>query len=88
MTARQLDLFSGVEISTSTMTRCETEKSVPMCWSYDPCRFCEFKDLCPPDECGQLLFPIDGDTEDFMSEQEYMRLLHRQGLHNNSDFEL
>lgn len=80
MVARQLDLFSGAEISAPADSKVNEVKTDVECWGFNPCPFCELRGLCPSDECGQVLFPIDAPAEDYMSEEEYMSLLRRNDI--------
>lgn len=80
MNATQLDLFSGA-IITSPANLCSDEPKVSRSHEIiDPCVKCELKGLCPDDDCGQLNFPIDVPSPDFMTEDEYMWALRRNDL--------
>lgn len=80
MNAVQLDLFSGA-IITSPAISCSGEQGISLTHEViDPCVKCEYKGLCPDDECGQLNFPIDVPSPDFMTEEEYMWALRRNDL--------
>lgn len=80
MAAIQLDLFSGDVIASPAFPGNDSVCSADMPQVINPCLQCEFYGLCPEDECGATLFPIDAPCEDFMSEKEYQELLFRTGL--------
>lgn len=82
MTAVQLDIFSGAAIAATTDTQVKHGEWLMKTQVVDPCKFCEFRGLCPDDDCGALGFPIDVPTPDFMSESDYMAALRRNGLSN------
>lgn len=77
MKAVQLDIFGGAAIVASTYTKRSYSEWLSDTQIVDPCLFCEFRGLCPPDDCGAKGFPIDVPTGDYMSESEYVQLLHR-----------
>lgn len=79
MKALQLDIFSGAAIAAITDNKREYSEWLSDTHVIDPCLYCEFRELCPPDDCGAKGFPIDVPTEDYMSESEYMEIFHRMG---------
>lgn len=80
MSAIQLDLWSGA-VLTAPSTLEESAAHQPAAFTpADPCKECELKGLCPSDDCGAHLFPLDVPTIDYMSEDDYMQMLFRNAL--------
>lgn len=88
MKAIQLDLWSGaVQIAPSIKQESSGHDSAAHLPA-NPCLNCELKGLCPDDECGAVLYPLDGPTADFMTEEEYIELLKRNDLYGILDYSL
>ena len=65
MVAQQIDLFTGLEIS-SPMNQNEEERTLhPTVHIVNPCIGCDLKEWCSDDDCGKKGYPIDLPTTRF-----------------------
>lgn len=70
MVALQLDLFTGLEIS-SPMTPHQKHKMLePTVHITNPCEGCDLREWCGPDDCAKHGFPIDMPTTRFKNLDE------------------
>lgn len=77
MKAIQIDIFSGAAIAATADSEDSFNECLDMYSIIDPCKFCEYRGLCPSDECGALGFPIDVPSEDFISESKFYEMYGR-----------
>ena len=70
MVARQLDLFTGVEISTPMNQNDEPTTLHPTGHIVNPCIGCDLKELCSDDDCAKKGYPIDMPTTRFANLDE------------------
>ena len=59
MNAIQLDLFTGLEISSPMNFEKETEMQDSTVHPVNPCIGCELKEWCGNDDCAKKGYPID-----------------------------
>lgn len=59
MNAKQLDLFTGVEISTPVNEEQETATLHSTVHIINPCIGCDLKEWCCEDDCAKKGYPID-----------------------------
>ena len=65
MVAKQLDLFSGVEISTPLNTEDDNNLGTSAAHIINPCIGCDLSEWCGADDCAKHGFPIDMPTTRF-----------------------
>ncbi len=70
MIATQLDLFTGVEISTPMNPEQETTSRQAAAHITNPCIGCDLKEWCSDDDCGKKGYPIDLPTTRFKNLDE------------------
>lgn len=70
MVATQLDLFTGVEISTPVKEEQETATLHSTVHITDPCKGCNLREWCSYDDCGKKGYPIDLPTTRFKNLEE------------------
>lgn len=59
MVAKQLDLFTGVEISTPMNPEKESDLGSSAAHILNPCEGCDLKEWCCEDDCAKKGYPID-----------------------------
>lgn len=65
MVATQIDLFTGVEISTPMTPQQELTTLEPTGHISNPCIGCDLKEWCGADDCAKKGYPIDLPTTRF-----------------------
>ena len=70
MVAIQLDLFTGVEISTPMNPEKESHLGTSAAHIMNPCIGCDLKEWCSDDDCGKKGYPIDLPTTRFKNLNE------------------
>ena len=65
MVTRQIDLFTGVEISTPMNPEPDTDLGTSSEHILNPCEGCDLREWCGPDDCAKHGFPIDMPTTRF-----------------------
>lgn len=70
MVAIELDLFSGLEISSPMIPETEPRKQVSAAHITNPCIGCELKEWCGEDDCAKKGYPIDLPTTHFKNLNE------------------
>lgn len=70
MVAKQIDLFTGVEISTPMTPDKEKELGTSTVHITNPCIGCDLKEWCSDDDCGKKGYPIDLPTTRFKNLDE------------------
>ena len=83
MVARQIDLFTGVEISTPMNTENDNNMSKSAAHITNPCIGCDLKEWCSDDDCAKKGYPIDLPTTRFSNLDEmitYFRTHNILGL--------
>ena len=70
MVATQLDLFTGLEISSPMNPHQEPTTLHPTVHITNPCEGCDLKEWCGPDDCAKHGFPIDLPTTRFRNLDE------------------
>ena len=70
MVAIQLDLFTGVEISTPMNPENESNPRSSTAHILNPCEGCDLKEWCSADDCGKKGYPIDLPTTRFKNLDE------------------
>lgn len=83
MVARQIDLFTGVEISTPMNQKQEPTTLQSAAHILNPCIGCDLKEWCSDDDCGKKGYPIDLPTTRFKNLDEmitYFRTHNILGL--------
>ena len=81
--AIQLDLFTGVEISTPMNQKQEPTTLQSAAHITNPCIGCDLKEWCSDDDCGKKGYPIDLPTTRFKNLDEmitYFRTHNILGL--------
>ena len=68
--ATQLDLFTGLEISSPMNPQQETTSLEPAAHPINPCIGCDLKEWCSDDDCGKKGYPIDLGTTHFKNLNE------------------
>lgn len=83
MVATQLDLFTGLEISSPMNSEQEPKTLEPAAHILNPCEGCDLKEWCSDDDCGKKGYPIDLPTTRFKNLDEmitYFRTHNVLGL--------
>ena len=83
MVARQIDLFTGVEISTPMNSENDNNMSKSAAHIINPCEGCDLKEWCTDDDCAKKGYPIDLPTTRFSNLDEmitYFRTHNILGL--------
>ena len=70
MVARQIDLFTGLEISSPMKPQQEHKTLEPAAQIVNPCIGCDLKEWCSDDDCGKKGYPIDLPTTRFANLDE------------------
>lgn len=70
MSATQLDLFTGVEISTPMNPEKENQQYTSAAYITNPCEGCDLKEWCCDDDCAKKGYPIDLPTTRFKNLDE------------------
>jgi hypothetical protein len=65
MNAIQLDLFTGLEISSPMNPETEPQKQVSKVHIENPCIGCDLREWCGNDDCAKKGYPIDLPTTRF-----------------------
>lgn len=65
MVAIELDLFTGLEISSPMNPETEPRKQDSTVHHLNPCNGCELKEWCGEDDCAKKGYPIDLPTTHF-----------------------
>ena len=68
--AIQLDLFTGVEISTPMNPENESNPRSSTAHITNPCEGCDLKEWCSADDCAKKGYPIDLPTTRFKNLDE------------------
>ena len=68
--AIQLDLFTGVEISTPMNPEKESDLGTSAAHILNPCKGCDLKEWCSDDDCAKKGYPIDLPTTRFKNLNE------------------
>lgn len=80
MVARQLDLFTGLEISSPMNPQQEPTTREPVAHIMNPCKGCDLKEWCGDDDCAKHGFPIDLPTTRFKNLNEMITYLRIHGF--------
>lgn len=83
MVTRQIDLFTGLEISSPMNPQQEPTTLEPAAHILNPCEGCDLREWCGPDDCAKHGFPIDLPTTRFANLDEmitYFRIHDILGL--------
>ena len=70
MSALQLDLFTGLEISSPMNPQLETTSLEPAAHILNPCIGCDLREWCGEDDCAKKGYPIDLPTTRFRNLDE------------------
>ena len=70
MVARQIDLFTGVEISTPMNPETDIDLGKSAAHILNPCIGCDLKEWCSDDDCAKKGYPIDLGTTHFKNLNE------------------
>ena len=70
MVAIQLDLFTGLEISSPMNPEKESDPGTSAAHNLNPCIGCDLKEWCGADDCAKHGFPIDMPTTRFSNLNE------------------
>ena len=70
MNAKQLDLFTGLEISSPMNPQQEPTTLEPVAHILNPCEGCDLKEWCGADDCAKHGFPIYMPTTRFKNLDE------------------
>lgn len=70
MVATQLDLSTGVDISTPMNQKQEPTTLQSAAHNLNPCEGCDLKEWCSADDCGKKGYPIDLPTTRFKNLDE------------------
>lgn len=70
MVARQLDLFTGLEISSPMNPDKATDLGTSAAHILNPCIGCDLKEWCCEDDCAKKGYPIDLGTTHFKNLNE------------------
>lgn len=68
--ATQLDLFTGLEISSPMNPQQEPTTLEPAAHILNPCEGCDLREWCGSDDCAKHGFPIDMPTTRFRNLDE------------------
>ena len=80
MVAIQLDLFTGVEISTPMNPEKESDLGTSAAHIMNPCIGCDLKEWCSDDDCGKKGYPIDLGTTHFRNLNEMITYFRVHGI--------
>lgn len=83
MVAKQLDLFTGLEISSPMNTQQKPKTLEPSGHILNPCEGCDLREWCGDDDCAKKGYPIDLGTTHFKNLNEmitYFRTHNVLGL--------
>lgn len=81
--AKELDLFTGLELSSPMNSQQEPTTLEPAAHIVNPCEGCDLKEWCSSDDCGKKGYPIDLPTTRFKNLDEmitYFRTHNVLGL--------
>ena len=78
--AIQLDLFTGVEISTPMNSEKENQLGTSTVHIMNPCIGCDLKEWCSDDDCGKKGYPIDLPTTRFRNLDEMITYFRIHGF--------
>lgn len=70
MVAQQINLFTGLEISSPMNPQQEPITLEPSAHILNPCEGCDLKEWCSDDDCGKKGYPIDLPTTRFKNLDE------------------
>lgn len=70
MVARQIDLFTGLEISSPMNPETDSDLGTSAAHILNPCEGCDLKEWCGADDCAKHGFPIDLPTTRFRNLDE------------------
>lgn len=70
MNAIQLDLFTGLEISSPMNPQQEPTMLEPAAHILNPCKGCDLREWCGEDDCAKKGYPIDLPTTHFANLNE------------------
>lgn len=70
MVAQQLDLFTGVEISTPLNPERDNQQHTSAAHITNPCIGCDLREWCGDDDCAKKGYPIDLGTTHFRNLEE------------------
>lgn len=83
MVAQQIDLFTGLEISSPMNPHQEDNLNTSAAHNLNPCEGCDLKEWCSEDDCAKKGYPIDLPTTRFKNLDEmitYFRTHNILGL--------
>lgn len=83
MVTRQIDLFTGLEISSPMNSETDNNLGTSTVHIVNPCIGCDLKEWCSSDDCGKKGYPIDLPTTRFKNLDEmitYFRTHNILGL--------
>ena len=80
MVATQLDLFTGLEISSPMNPEQEPTTLEPSGHILNPCIGCELREWCGDDDCAKHGFPIDLPTTRFRNLNEMITYFRVHGI--------
>lgn len=80
MVAQQIDLFTGVEISTPMNQKQEPTTLEPAAHILNPCEGCDLREWCGPDDCAKHGFPIDLPTTRFKNLDQMITYFRTHGF--------
>lgn len=70
MVAQQIDLFTGLEISSPMNPDKATDLGTSAAHILNPCEGCDLREWCSDDDCGKKGYPIDMPTTRFRNLEE------------------
>lgn len=80
MVATQLDLFTGLEISSPMNTQQEQTTLEPVAHILNPCEGCDLREWCGDDDCAKKGYPIDLGTTHFKNLNEMITYFRIHGI--------
>ena len=80
MVATQLDIFTGLEISSPMNPEQEPKTLEPSGHILNPCEGCDLKEWCGDDDCGKKGYPIDLPTTRFKNLDEMITYFRIHGF--------
>lgn len=80
MVARQLDLFTGLEISSPMNPDKATDLGTSAAHILNPCEGCDLREWCGGDDCGKKGYPIDLPTTRFKNLDEMITYFRIHGF--------
>jgi len=80
MNAIQLDLFTGLEISSPKNPETDPRKQDSTVYIVDPCIGCDLQEWCGEDDCAKKGYPIDLPTTRFKNLNEMITYLRKHDI--------